>query len=81
MLSTSPPTGPAEVAPTRTSRSLSATSLMNPSLPALYIQPRVDCGIPRMAVRTLSPRRSLACASVRPTVPISGSVKVTLGTA
>ena len=42
--STSPPTGPTEVAPTSTPRRASATSLMNPSLPALWIQPRAEAG-------------------------------------
>ena len=45
MLSTSPPVGPAELAPTRMPWPASATSLMNPSLPALWIQPRAESGI------------------------------------
>ena len=57
-----------------------ATSLMKPSLPALWIQPRADDGTCAMPTRTSRPC-SLACASVRPTEPISGSVKVTRGTA
>ena len=39
---TSPPTGPAEVAPTSTERSASSITLMNPSLPALWIHPRAE---------------------------------------
>src|SRR5438270_576005 len=42
---TSPPQGPAELAPTSTDRSASATTLMNPSLPALWIQPRAEDGV------------------------------------
>ena len=53
---------------------------MNPSLPALWIQPRADCGTWLTLVRTVSPA-SRACRSVSPTAPISGSVKVTRGTA
>src|SRR6516165_1414528 len=79
-LSTSPPVGPAEVAPTSTPAPASSTSLMKPSLPALWIQPRADLGIGYTLVRTLSPR-SLAWASVSPTAPTSGSVNVTRGTA
>ena len=78
--STSPPIGPAEVAPTRMSRRASATSLMNPSLPALWIHPRADDGIWVIPVRTSIPC-SRARASVSPAWPISGSVKVTPGTA
>ena len=53
---------------------------MSPSLPALWIQPRADEGICARPVRTSMPC-SLACASVSPTEPISGSVNVTRGTA
>ena len=67
MLSTSPPVGPADVAPTSTPSSLSITSLMKPSLPALWIQPRAEAGTWLTAVRTRSPCSSLACASVMPT--------------
>src|SRR6266702_4209142 len=78
--STSPPAGPAEVAPTSTPRSVSSMILMSPSLPALWIQPRADDGTCVMPVRTVRPC-SRACASVSPTEPLSGSVKVTRGTA
>src|ERR1035438_9523700 len=71
---------PAEVAPTRIPLSASSTSLMKPSLPALWIQPRVELGTWVLPTRTVMPR-CVAWASVRPTAPISGSVKVTLGTA
>lgn len=78
--STSPPAGPAEVAPISVPASVSAISLMNPSLPGPWIQPRDEDGIGETAVRTLTsvPR---AWASVRPTAPTSGSVKVTRGSA
>src|SRR5205823_4904747 len=79
-LSTSPPDGPADVAPTSTSRSASATSLMKPSLPALWIQPRAEVIRSVYPVRTGTPR-SRALASVSPTAPISGSVNVTRGSA
>jgi len=77
---TSPPAGPADVAPASTPASASAISLMNPSLPGPWIQPRAEDGIGDTAVRTMSPL-ARACASVRPTAPISGSVKVTRGSA
>jgi hypothetical protein len=34
--------GPADVAPTSTERSASSITLMNPSLPALWIHPRAE---------------------------------------
>ena len=77
-LSTSPPYGPADVAPTSTDRSASSMTLMNPSLPALWIHPRAELGTWVRPVRTRSPA-ARACSSVRPTLPISGSVNVTLG--
>src|SRR5690349_23355248 len=43
--STSPPAGPAEVAPISVPASVSAISLMNPSLPGPWIQPRNEDGI------------------------------------
>ncbi len=48
-------TGPAEVAPTSTPRSASSTSLMNPWLPALWIQPRADSGTGRRPHPDLEP--------------------------
>ena len=79
-LSTSPPHGPADVAPTRTERSASSTTLMKPSLPALWIHPRAEYGTCTRPVRTRSPADA-ADADVRPTLPTSGSVNVTRGTA
>ncbi len=78
--STSPPVGPTDVAPTNTPRSESSTSLMNPRFPALWIHPRVDSGIWTRPTRTSMPCRR-AASSFSPTEPISGSVKVTRGTA
>jgi hypothetical protein len=53
---------------------------MNPSLPGPWIQPRDEDRIGDTAVRTVTflPR---AWASVRPTAPTSGSMKVTRGSA
>ena len=78
--STSPPADPAEVAPISIPAPTSAISLMNPSLPGPWIQPRSEDGIGEIAVCTVTllPR---AWASVRPTAPTSGSVKVTRGSA
>ncbi len=55
-------------------------TLMKPSLPALWIHPRAELGTWVGPVRTRSPA-ARACSSVRPTLPTSGSVNVTLGTA
>ncbi len=78
--STSPPVGPAEVAPSSRPVSASTTSLMKPRLPALWIQPREVSGICATPVFTVKPA-SRAWASVSPTAPISGSVKATRGSA
>ena len=75
MPSISPPYGPTTVAPTSTPRSTSSTTLMNPSLPGPWIQPRVFDEICWAPTRTVSPS-SRACCSVSPTRPTSGSVKV-----
>ena len=53
---------------------------MNPSLPALWIHPRVELGIGYVPTRTSRPV-ARAAASLNPTEPISGSVKVTCGSA
>src|SRR5487761_1423906 len=59
--STSPPAGPADVAPTRTPRPASSTSLMSPSLPALWIQPRR-----RRQLRAAGPHRQALLPGLAP---------------
>ena len=78
--STSPPTGPIEVPPTSTPRSWSSISFSRPSLPGPWIQPRVEDEVRLEPTRIFSPC-SRAWCSVRPAEPISGSVKVTRGSA
>src|SRR5271165_3427492 len=74
MLSTSPPAGPAEVAPTRTPRSPATTSLMNPSLPALCIQPRSSM------LSIAGPLAEHIAASQTRQVPPAGGCTLTLAT-
>ena len=74
----SPPRGPIAVAPTSMPRSASATTLISPSLPGPWIQPREVTDAFWMPVRTLIPFLR-ACSSVIPAAPTSGSVNVTRG--
>ena len=59
--STSPPEGPAEVAPTSTWRCASSTTFTKPSLPALWIQPRADVGTSVDADSHRQPGRAGVC--------------------
>ena len=68
------------MAPTSTPLSASATTLMTPSLPLLWIQPRLEDGTCAVPHATRIPA-SRACFSVMPTDPTSGSVNVTRLTA
>ena len=77
--STSPPMGPAEVAPTSTPRRAVLDELDEPRCPP-WIQPRVDSPAARRRRARRARRRGPAARS-GPTAPTSGSVNVTRGTA
>ena len=59
---------------------MSATSLSSPALSYFWIQPREVSGIAAVPTATLL-YCARAAASVSPTLPTSGSVKVTCGSA